>query len=215
VKITPNIFAIQTLVGNQYVILSEQTATLIDTGLPGNDRRILAEISSRGVHPGQLKHILITHADGDHFGSLRALQSYTSAETSTSLAEATAIRAGQSSRPLIAKNIIQRGLFRLTGKLFRSEEARIDIILEPGVILPVLNGLQVLDTTGHTPGHISFYLPEEKILFAGDSIWIKGGKLSPSSGANTWNVELARLAFERQMALNPKIIAAGHCIFFL
>jgi len=215
VKITPNIFAIQTLVGNQYLILSGQTAILIDTGLPGNDRRILAEISSQSIHTSQLKHILITHADGDHFGSLRALQSSTSAETSTSLAEATAICAGQSSRPLIAKNFIQRGLFRLTGKLFRAEAARVDIILESGVILPVLNGLQVLDTAGHTPGHVSFYLPEEKILFAGDSIWSKGGKPTPSSGANTWNVELARLAFERQMALSPKIIAAGHYILFL
>ncbi len=34
--------------------------------------------------------------------------------------------------------------------------------------------------------------------------------LVPSSGANTWDLEKAKKAFEDQLALDPNIIAGGH-----
>jgi len=85
-------------------------------------------------------------------------------------------------------------------------------ILQPGVILPILGGLVVLPTPGHTPGHISFFLQNQKILFSGDSIEFLRTSLSPSTGANTWNETIARQSFEEQMALSPTLICGGHGI---
>ncbi len=34
----------------------------------------------------------------------------------------------------------------------------------------VMNRLRVIHTPGHSPGHICFYLPEEKLMFAGDLV---------------------------------------------
>ena len=42
--------------------------------------------------------------------------------------------------------------------------------LSDGQILPVLGGLRVIETLGHTPGHISLFAPSAGILFCGDSI---------------------------------------------
>jgi glyoxylase-like metal-dependent hydrolase (beta-lactamase superfamily II) len=213
VKFTPNLTAVKTTIGNQYLIANTHGIVLIDTGLRGNQHRILSAINSLGMRADQLSLILITHADGDHFGSLSTLQLNTPARTGASQLEAAAIRLGRSSRPLTPKTPVESWLFKLTAKLFYAQAAHVDTILEAGSTLPILGGLQVLDTAGHTPGHLSFYLPEEKILFAGDSIWRRDGKPSPSTGSNTWDPNLARQAFDRQMALPLKIIAAGHCVF--
>ncbi|MHB8933595.1 MAG: MBL fold metallo-hydrolase [Bellilinea sp.] len=55
---------------------------------------------------------------------------------------------------------------------------------EPDQILPILDGLHVLDTAGHTPGHLSFYQPERRVLFAGDSIVERNKVPSPVYGIN-------------------------------
>jgi glyoxylase-like metal-dependent hydrolase (beta-lactamase superfamily II) len=47
--------------------------TLIDAGLPGWGKRILALIAEIGRRPTDLRRILITHADVDHIGVLAAL----------------------------------------------------------------------------------------------------------------------------------------------
>lgn len=37
-------------------------------------------------------------------------------------------------------------------------------------VIPVYGGIEVIDTSGHMPGHISLYLKEEKILITGDAL---------------------------------------------
>ena len=61
-----------------------------------------------------------------------------------------------------------------------------------GEMIPLgKSSIKVLETPGHTPGHLSFFLRQEGILFAGDSILINGDSLRPSSGANTWSAQAA------------------------
>ncbi len=45
-----------------------------------------------------------------------------------------------------------------------------DEILKDGQTLPVLGGLRVVETPGHTPGHISLFAPAVGMLFCGDSM---------------------------------------------
>jgi glyoxylase-like metal-dependent hydrolase (beta-lactamase superfamily II) len=86
----------------------------------------------------------------------------------------------------------------------------VDGTLHPGDILPILGGLVVLATPGHTPEHISFFLQNQKVLFSGDSIQFTSTALLPSTGANTWNETIARQSYEEQMALSPTLICGGH-----
>jgi hydroxyacylglutathione hydrolase len=49
-------------------------------------------------------------------------------------------------------------------------------------------GLRVLETPGHTTGHISFYAPEAKALFCGDTLFALGcGKLLEGDGVMMWD----------------------------
>ena len=55
-------------------------------------------------------------------------------------------------------------------RFFKAKPLQVDEILREGQKLDVLGGLEVLETPGHTPGHISLFSPSTGILFVGDSI---------------------------------------------
>ena len=73
-KIEENVYALDSTKGNYvYLILAEEII-LIDTGLPKNGNGILNELKSMDIKPHNIKHILITHDDVDHVGSLALLE---------------------------------------------------------------------------------------------------------------------------------------------
>ena len=73
-KIEENVYALDSTKGNYvYLILAEEII-LIDTGLPKNGKGILNELKSMDIKPHDIKHILITHDDVDHVGSLALLE---------------------------------------------------------------------------------------------------------------------------------------------
>jgi glyoxylase-like metal-dependent hydrolase (beta-lactamase superfamily II) len=77
-------------------------------------------------------------------------------------------------------------------------------------VLPALGGLRVVETFGHTPGHISLFAPSSGILFVGDSLVSERNGLRGSSGANTWDQDKANAAVRKQAALGARIVCSGH-----
>jgi glyoxylase-like metal-dependent hydrolase (beta-lactamase superfamily II) len=209
-EIIPGVFMISSTVFYQYLIAESGDLTLIDTGLPNNADNIIHYLTQNGFNINQVKRILITHADGDHYGSVNALlEMNPSIRVMTSQIEADAMRVGKSSR-----NLKREGLAKLAHKVrtsvFTVKPTRVDEILQPGQVLPLLNGLEVLDTKGHTPGHISFFSASTGVLFSGDSIAISNKELHSSDISHTWDVQQAEISFQKELALKPKYICGGH-----
>ncbi len=200
-------------VSHQYLVAGKNGFLLIDTGLSNNYTHLTKYLRTQKIDLASLEMAVITHADGDHFGCLAALQqSSPSLVGVASKIEAEAIRKGESSRPM--KSHGARQVFTsLVAPLFLSKPARIDRILAEGDTLPFLGELEVIDSRGHTPGHISLWSASTRTLFAGDSIKIKLNALLPSSGANPWDEALAIQSFEKQIALKPDRIYAGHGVW--
>lgn len=207
------IYQIPPTVAHRYLIANQTGYLLLDVGLPNEYRNLSGYIKKIGVSFSQIELVVITHADGDHFGCLSQVkQEHPTLVTAASDVEAKAIETGDSSRPTKGKGI-QRLLYSVVSPMFRSKPAKIERILTIGEILPFLGGLEVLDTKGHTPGHISLWSESTRTLFAGDSIKVHGKTLLPSSGANTWDEALALQSFEMQIALKPDRIYAGHGVW--
>ena len=101
-------------------------------------------------------------------------------------------------------------IFALTGRLVRPAPVQVDETLADGQVLPVLGGLQVVETPGHTPGHISLYASSVGILFVGDSLVSEPAGLRGSSGANTWDQAKADEAVRKQAALGARLVCPGH-----
>jgi len=195
-----------------YLIKEKDGLTLIDTGLPGTHKAILRHAATVSCDAADIHRVFITHADGDHYGSLNALQAVTNATTYASPVEAESIQAGKASRALRGKGI-ESLVFALVAPLFKAKPAGVDMLVAGEEEFPIMGGLRVLETPGHTPAHISYYLPHLDLIFSGDSIILKHGRLAPSQGGNTWDSNLATRSFEQQMALNPRILCGGHILW--
>jgi len=209
-EIIPNVHLIPNTVANPYLLIDPDGLTLIDAGLPGSHKKILRYLASLGYAPGDLKRILITHADFDHVGGLAPLKAATGARVFASSVEAQAMAEGHASRPVKPRSVITRLLFGLMASLFKPASIQVDVLLSDGQTLPVLGGLRVIETLGHTPGHISLFAPSVGILFCGDSIVSGEDGLRGSSGANNWDQTKSDESVRKQAALGARILCSGH-----
>ena len=208
-EIAPNIHLIPSGIVNVYLIIEPDGLTLIDTGLAGNFKNVLKYLAALGQQPANLKRIILTHSDGDHVGALAALKAATGARIYASPIEAQAIAAGQPSRELNVKGL-PAFLIKLAAPIFKAPPAHVDELINDGEVLPILGGLRVVATIGHTPGHISLYAPAHKILFGGDSMVSEKTGLRVSRGINTWDEAKAKEAVKIQAALGAEIVCVGH-----
>jgi glyoxylase-like metal-dependent hydrolase (beta-lactamase superfamily II) len=208
-QIADGVFVVPDVAANTYVIEDLDGLTLIDAGLPRSQNKILRFISSLGRPAADVQRILLTHADWDHVGSLAALHKATGARTYASRIEAEAIAEGRSSRPtkLPASTSFIRRLMR---RFMSPRPFQVDEILSDGEVLPVLGGLQVVDTAGHCPGHISFFSPSTGILFCGDSMITDEHGIHGSRPIFTWDAAMAQNAVKKQASLGARIVCSGH-----
>ncbi|MDP9051664.1 MAG: MBL fold metallo-hydrolase [Acidobacteriota bacterium] len=123
---------------------------------PGDDiPRILAILAR---HKLTVKQIIITHAHIDHIAGAARLKAITGAP----------ILYNQFDLPLVKMMDVQAGWLGIATPDVRPP----DDTLEDGRVIAIagLSG-QILHTPGHTQGSICLYLPEKKLLLAGDTLF--------------------------------------------
>ena len=209
-EIIPNVHLIPGIIANPYLIIDPDGLTLIDTGLPGNDKKILNYIVGMGRLPTDLKRIIITHSDMDHIGGLYPLKKSTGAHTFASGIEAKAIASGKPSRAIKSSLTMRRLLMSIVRLWMKPRPMQVDEILKDGQVLPVLGGLRVVETVGHTPGHISLFASKSGVLFPGDSMVSDDKGLHGSRPAVTWDTAKANESVRKQAALGARIVCPGH-----
>ena len=210
-EIAPNIHAIEMGFVYAYLILADDSCVLIDTGLDRSAKKIIGYIKNAGFTMDQLTAIMINHADGDHYGGLHTLQTLSGAKVYASSIEADAIEQGVSSRKLTPTGF-QKLIFSVISQFIKPIPASVNQNPQNAETLPILDGLEVIATPGHTPGHLAYFLPSMRILFAGDSITGSSDKLISSHGANTADEAQAKESFKKLYELKPEKVLAGHCL---
>jgi glyoxylase-like metal-dependent hydrolase (beta-lactamase superfamily II) len=210
-KIIDNVSVIPGVMANSYLIVEPEGLTIVDTGMPYSEKRTLEYISRQGRSARDIKRILITHADLDHYGCLSALKNASGARTYASSIEAGAIAAGKSSRP-VNRSVgrFQRFMINMMGKLLIARPVQVDELLAEGQVLPVLGGLHVVETPGHAPAHLSYFSPSTGILFCGDSMRSDGRGFRGSRSRNNWDQAMAEASVRKQRELGAAIVCPGH-----
>lgn len=159
---------------------------MIDCGYPDSVPKLENAMHKIGLSLNQLKKIIITHHDHDHMGALREIkQRYPAIEILCSKEEAPYITGQRKSLRLQQAEAIQDTLSESEkeyGKQFQNFLASVQkvdevTVIKTGYILPFCGGIEVVDTKGHMPGHISLYVKKEKVLIAGDALVVEGEKL--------------------------------------
>lgn len=146
------------------------TLTLVDAGTRFAPKGLLAALDELGRKPGDVTHLLLTHAHADHSGGAREVQRATGSAVSTHEREAVYVREGRmpQSDP---STLGGRLMSRLPGKAKGFAPVAVDSTFEDGDVLPLAGGITVVHTPGHTPGHCSFLHPTSGVLITGDAIF--------------------------------------------
>lgn len=210
--IAPNLYTFTGLVvGRVYLIVDEDGLTLIDTSLPFAPKRIFKQLAKIGRSHSDVKRILITHAHPDHVGGLAGLLEKTHAEVWASEGEARVIRGETSiARPPVGSVPWPQRILRFLVPPAKVKPSPVHRILKDGETLDIMGGLQVVSTPGHAPDHISFWHPEKRILFAGDTMMYLFGRLDPLFRIVTVDMRQNMHSVRKLAKLEPETILFGH-----
>jgi glyoxylase-like metal-dependent hydrolase (beta-lactamase superfamily II) len=204
-EVLPNVYCLEGSV-NIFMFVEDDGLTLVDAGMPRSHKKLFPAIEAVGHTPSDIKRILVTHSDIDHVGGLAAIQAATGATVITSSESASFIENGRSPKHLPALMQWVTSTF-IKYKPVRKENIQ---LCQAGDELPLLGGLQVIASPGHTSDHHSFYSPSLGLLFAGDALRVENGRLQRSPKRITANQEQADQSAIKLLELTPSIFACGH-----
>lgn len=186
-KIKKNVYLLDSTKGSYAYLIAGPEPILIDTSYPGRSEKIIKEITSLGINPRNIAHILLTHHDVDHIGNAKALQLATGAQ----------LWASKDDLPYIQGERNREGLKRIVQAIIKVDNPRVDSTFAQD---QKIASIEVIPTPGHTPGHVSFLY--EDILFVGDLVMIRKGKLKKAPFLGTWNKAIMDLSLQRVKSLH-------------
>jgi glyoxylase-like metal-dependent hydrolase (beta-lactamase superfamily II) len=142
-------------ISNCYLLLGERPV-LVDTGAPGDLKRILAALREHDVEPAQLALIFLTHGHSDHAGCAAELRRRSGAHIALHAGDAALARGGRNG-VLAPQDTLGRIVRPFVDEEFEAFEP--DLLFRDGFSLEP-HGVKgtVLATPGHTPGSASVVL---------------------------------------------------------
>lgn len=178
-------------------IETEAGLLLVDTGLPHAVDTILEGIAEAGYDAADIRLVLLTHQDGDHAGGLAGLLEHVDPIVIASRKTAAVVDGRAQPRVVPEKG--------------RYPPARVDVEFDGEITINTAAGpARVLQTPGHTPDHVSVYLPEQKLLIAGDALGLYGDRLDAPEPAVTEDDERARESIGKLAQLDIDRILCYH-----
>ncbi|EMN7730843.1 MBL fold metallo-hydrolase [Bacillus sp. 22475] len=188
----------QEFVIHPILLWDDEMAVLIDTGFPGQIEDIQVEMEKVGVSFDKLKVVILTHQDIDHIGSLPELLQRCRSNIK--------VYAHELDKPYIEGDL---PLLK-DGNIENRPKGKVSDTVIDGQELPYCGGILILHTPGHTPGHISLYLKQSKILVAGDSMYSVNGVLGGIHAPTTLNIMEARQSLKKYLNLHIESVVCYH-----
>jgi hydroxyacylglutathione hydrolase len=191
---------------NSYLVEEDDgTFTLVDAGMQADGKRILEFITSKlNRKPSDVKTIVVTHCHVDHVRGLGALKAATGGSVAVHEADADFV-SGKARYP--SPGGAMGFAFRMVSPIFRTTPVEPDQRLKEG---DAIGRFVVIHTPGHTPGSISLFDGQSKVLFVGDTARFLKGKLEGPPPQFTPRMDQARASIERLSAFDFEVMLSGH-----
>jgi hydroxyacylglutathione hydrolase len=193
---------------NAYLLAQDGAHVLVDTLIPSGRKALVAALDAKGVRPGDLRLVVITHGDADHIGSAAFLQRDYRAPVAMHRAEVPVAERGgffanRSSRP----NLLVTWLIAAIGALFRVDRFTPEVLLTEGYDLRE-HGVDatVLELPGHSLGSIGV-LTADGDLICGDLMENRG---KPRPGSIVDDPATRDSSISRVRGLGVRMVYPGH-----
>ncbi len=192
---------------NCYLINTDSSAILIDTGCPNSRAELEKELLAAGCNPGRLKLIVLTHGDFDHSGNAAYLRKKFGAGIAMHRDDAGMVERGDIFGGRRGGNFFFRMMAPLFFRFGRSDRFKPDLYLEDGDDLAEY-GLEakVLHIPGHSRGSIAI-LTVGSQLFSGDLVVRKN---RPVRNSLIDDPAAASASLEKLKGLKVNTVYPGH-----
>ncbi len=190
---------------NAYLVREDDGLTLIDTMIPRSAKPILAAAEREGA---PIVRIVLSHAHGDHIGSLDALHA--------ALPQPEVLHSARDARLLAKDMALEPGEphDKLRGG-YPGAKTVPTRTLQGG---DRVGSLEVISAPGHTPGHIALLDTRDRTLYCADAYSTLGGVATtakpnpkfPLPALSTWHKPTALESARALRALDPARLAPGH-----
>jgi glyoxylase-like metal-dependent hydrolase (beta-lactamase superfamily II) len=182
-------------------LVLEPELSLIDCGYARSSSRIARAVADQGRSMVELARVVCTHGHPDHAGGARELAL---AGIPVLIHPADGERLAITWRQMLRRPS-RGGLFAAM-----TPEPPQTVPIEDGDVLPVLGGLRVVHTPGHTPGSVCLFGARDRVLFVGDMLQRRFGRVSFASSLYSDDIAMARRAVQRLTSLDVETVVFSH-----
>ncbi len=195
---------------------------LVDAGLPATKGLIRRAAASRFGEDARPAAIVMTHGHFDHVGALEELAAEWDVPVYAHERERPYLNGSASYPP--GDPAVGGGLMALLSPLYPTHPvdvgSRLRTLPANGAV-PPMPGWRWLHTPGHSPGHVSLWREEDKVLIVGDAFITVAGESAYATAVQKPEVHgppkyytvdwaAARDSVRTLAALKPAVAVAGH-----
>jgi glyoxylase-like metal-dependent hydrolase (beta-lactamase superfamily II) len=169
---------------------------LLDAGLGGEIDQLETELDAAGFGWADVWGVALTHQDGDHAGGLATV-----CERADPVVFA---------HPECAPYVDGRE-DPIKGDGDRYPPVDVDVQIPDGTVFGTAAGpMEIVFTPGHAPGHVSLFLPEQRLLLAADALTAADGQLQGPSEQFTLDTSTAAESVQRLADLGVERVHCYH-----
>jgi len=197
-----------------YIVRTSAGLVLIDAGMSSDGADVLVGLRYLGASATDIRAILLTHWHNDHAAGAQVVHTLSGAPVYYHRGDEryfTGQAGAKGLRGWVSDLIPEMGVLVLAKGLLGEATPRAvsaQHFVNDGDT--ILEDFLVIETPGHTGGHVSFFYRPETALFAGDALAVIDRKVRFMARPVTLDTAAARRSMEKCLALRPHFVCPGH-----
>lgn len=157
-----------------YLVVAPDGVTVVDAGLPGHWRELVAELTSIGRSLDDVRGVVLTHGDSDHVGFAERLRRERGVPVYVHAADAARARGEVRSSPAwggMKLGATARFMVYAASKGGLRTRFLTEVVeMHDGDVLDLPGSPRIVGMPGHSPGSVAIHVPVADAVLVGDAL---------------------------------------------